>query len=74
MNMKQTYKVTIGEEVREYASGTTFGMIAEEYQKGYDHQIALAVRNGKIKELFKRVDRDCTLEFLTLADDAGHKT
>lgn len=72
--MKQIYKVTIGGKVREYASGTTFGMIANEYQKDYEHQIVLAVRNGKIKELFKRIDRDCTLEFLTLADDAGHKT
>lgn len=72
--MEQMYKITIGGEVREYAKGTTFGMIAAEYQKNYKEQIALAVRNGKIKELFKRVDRDCTLEFLTLADDAGHKT
>ena len=74
MVMKQTYKVTIGDEVREYVSGTTFGMIADEYQKEYEQPIALAVRNGKIKELFKRIDRDCTLDFLTLADDAGHKT
>ena len=72
--MAQTYKVTIGDEVREYVSGTTFGMIADEYQKEYEQPIALAVRNGKIKELFKRIDRDCTLNFLTLADGAGHKT
>lgn len=72
--MEQKFKVTIGGEVREYDKGTTFEEIAGEYQKDYDEQIALAVRNGKIRELFKKVDRDCTLEFLTLSDDAGHKS
>ena len=70
--MEQKFKVTIGGEVREYDKGTTFEEIACEYQKDYGEQIALAVRNGKIRELFKKVDRDCTLEFLTLSDDAGH--
>ena len=72
--MEQKFKVTIGGEVREYDKGTTFEEIAGEYQKDYKEQIALAVRNGKIRELFKKVDRDCTLEFLTLSDDAGHKS
>lgn len=72
--MEQVYKVTIGEEVKEYPYGTTYADIAAEYQKDYKEQIALAVRNGKIRELFKKLDRDCTLEFLTLSDDAGHKT
>lgn len=72
--MEQMYKVQIGEETREYPYGTTFVEIAAEYQKDYKEQIALVVRNGKIRELFKKLDKDCTLEFLTLSDDAGHKT
>ena len=72
--MEQKFKVTIGKEVKEYDKGTTFEEIAQEYQKEYSEQIALVVRNGKIRELFKKVDRDCTLEFLTLSDDAGHKS
>ena len=72
--MEQVYKVTIGEEIKEYSYGTTYADIAVEYQKDYKEQIALAVRNGKIRELFKKLDKDCTLEFLTLSDDAGHKT
>lgn len=72
--MEQVYKVKIGEEIKEYPQGTTYADIAAEYQKDYKEQIALAVRNGKIRELFKRLDKDCTLEFLTLSDDAGHKT
>ena len=59
---------------REYPIGITFGEVAGVYQKDYSYPIALAVRNGKIKELFKKVDQDCTVEFLTLADDTGHKT
>lgn len=72
--MEQIYKIKIGEEIKEYKTGTRFADIAAEYQKDYKEQIVLAVRNGKIKELFKKIDRDCTLEFLTLSDDAGHKT
>lgn len=72
--MEQFYRVQIGEERKEYLRGTTFADIAKEYQKDYKEQIVLAVRNGKIRELFKRLDKDCTLEFLTLSDDAGHKT
>lgn len=72
--MEQVFHVKIGNETKDYPKGTTFGEIAKEYQKDYEHPIALVVRNGKIRELFKKVDKDCTLEFLTLADDAGHKT
>jgi Uridine kinase len=61
-------------KTREYPAGITFGEIARVYQKNYPHQIALAVRNGKIRELFKKVDKDCTIEFLTVSDDTGHKT
>jgi uridine kinase len=71
---KQSYKVTVNGKTREYPVGITFGEIAGVYQKDYPYQIALAVRNGKIRELFKKVDRDCTVDFLTLADDTGHKT
>ena len=72
--MEHVFRVTIGTEVKEYPKGTTYADIAAEYKDRYEYPIALAVRNGKIRELFKKVDRDCTLEFLTLADDAGHKT
>lgn len=71
---KNSYTVTVGNKTREYPAGITFGEIASIYQKDYPYQIALAVRNGKIRELFKKVDKDCTVEFLTLTDDTGHKT
>lgn len=71
---RQNYTVTINGESKVYPAGTTFEEIAGEYQKDYPCQIALAVRNGKIRELFKKIDKDCTVEFLTVADDTGHKT
>lgn len=71
---KQSVMVTVDGKTREYPAGITFGEIAGVYQKNYPYQIALAVRNGKIRELFKKVDKDCTVEFLTLADDTGNKT
>ena len=72
--MEHIFKVTIGDTVKEYPKGTTYADIAREYEQEYEYPIALVVRNGKIRELFKKLDRDCTLEFLTLSDDAGHKT
>ena len=71
---RNSYLVTVGGKTREYPAGITYGEIATVYQKDYPHQIALAVRDGKIREMFKKVDRDCTVEFLTLTDDTGHKT
>lgn len=73
-NKRQSFMVTVNQKTREYPAEITFGEIAGVYQKDYPHQIALAVRNGKIMELFKKVDMDCTVEFLTLADDTGNKT
>ncbi len=66
--------VTINGEQKTYPKGMTFEQIVNEYQAQYDNQIALVAVNGKIKELFKEVDRDCTLTFFTLKDDVGHKT
>lgn len=65
--------VTIGDEKREYRVGTTYEEIAEAYQDVYDDTIALVLVNGKIRELSKRVEKDCEVQFLTLCDDAGHK-
>ena len=73
-NKRQSFQITVNGKMRQYPVGITFGEIAGVYQKDYPHQIALAVRNGKIMELFKKVDMDCTVEFLTLADDTGNKT
>ena len=71
---KLTYQVKIGEEIRTYEEGTTYGEIAREYQKFYDHDIVLVIINGKLQELHKSVKMDCVLDFETTAGDMGHKT
>lgn len=67
-------KVTIEGKEYSYEKGTTYETIANDFQEQYNHEIALVIVNGKMKELFKTLKEDCTLSFLTLRDDTGHKT
>lgn len=66
--------ITINGETRNYPAGTTFEQIAEEYQKQYGSAIAAVSVDGRIRELFKQVTKDCSLEFFTMRDPVGHKT
>ena len=66
--------ITIHGEKKQVEQGTTYEAIAAAYQKEYDGTIALVSANGKIRELFKKVVRDCTIEFFTLRDSVGHKS
>lgn len=66
--------VKINGELKQYPEGTTYEQIAEEYQSQYDNLIGLVCVDGKIRELFKRVSKDCNLKFFTLKDDIGYKT
>lgn len=68
------YTVTIMGEEKKYPKGTTYEEIAAEYAEKYADTIAVVSANGKIRELFKQVERDCSLEFFTLKDTVGHKT
>lgn len=66
--------VTIKGEKKVFPQGTSYETIVEPYQAEYDNMIAVVSVNGKIRELFKRLDRDCTIDFFTLKDDIGYKT
>ncbi len=66
--------ITIGGVAKEYAIGTTFEQIAQEYQEQYNNTIALITENGKIRELHKKVSKDADIKFITLSDTIGHKT
>lgn len=65
--------VTIDGIAKVYPKGTTYETIAGEYQERYNGMIALVLENGKIRELIKPANKDCTLSFLTLKDTIGHK-
>ena len=64
----------INGEIRQFPKGTTFETIAKEYQKDYDAPILVVIENGKIKELSKKVNKDCEVKFITLKDTIGHMT
>lgn len=71
----QNYKVTISGKEYFYEQGTSYEEIAEEFQKEYEHQIALVMVDGyRLQELNKTVTRDCELKFITTQDTAGFDT
>ena len=61
-------KVVINGIEKQYEEGTTFEQIAGEYQSEYNGLIGLVSVNGKIRELFKTVKKDCEVSFFTLRD------
>ena len=72
--MEQMYFVTIGGVRYSYPAGTTFRKIAEDVQAQYASDILLVERDGKLCELCKTLDRDCTLKMLTIQDKPGMQT
>ena len=66
--------ITIDGIAKTYPKGTTYETIVGEYQSSYDGMIALVLEDGKIRELMKTANKDCTLSFITLKDTIGHKT
>lgn len=70
----EKYQVTIKDTVKEYEKGTTYLDIAKEYQKEFEDDILLVFVNGKLQELFKKLDRDCSIRFVTGKDACGNLT
>lgn len=68
------YRLEIFGEQKEYSEGTTYAEIAWEYQQKYEYPILLVSLNGRLRELFKSVEQDGKLKFITALDAAGHST
>ena len=66
--------IRINGQERQFEDGIQYELIAEEYQNVCTSQIALVVADGKIRELMKRAEHDCELEFITYENVIGHKT
>ena len=66
-------KVTIRGEIKEYPCGITYGEIVKEYESCEEFPVVLVTVNGKLAELHKTLKKECTLDFVTLKDDPGHK-
>ena len=74
--MKQEMvKVTIDGKEHEYAIGTTYREIVDEYQEEVaEAPVILVMADGKLRELQKKLKGDCTLEFVTTKDHIGFET
>ena len=59
---------------RSYPRGTRYQTIAEDVQAQYPHRILLVNREGRLCELSKSLDRDCTLKMVTAVDKPGMQT
>ena len=57
-----------------YPKGTLYQAIAADFQEGYAHDILLVNRNGKLCELHKALDRDCTQKMITAEEKPGMQT
>ena len=71
---KIKYRVQVNEEVREYEEGTSFEVIAKDFQAQYKDKIVLGCQNYKLFELRKELHEDCVLKFITTGDTVGNKT
>ena len=68
-------KVTIGDKVYEVEQGNTLEEIAKSYGEATDEgDIVLAYRNGHLCELFKTVEEDAVISFLTTMSKSGNST
>lgn len=67
-------RIKINGEEKLYEEGIKYEIVAKDCQHLYKEPIALVFVNGKIRELMKRVDKDCDLGFATYGDAIGHKT
>lgn len=72
--MDATVKVTMKDGIHNVARGTTLSALARECRALYPYEIILAKKNSVLCELFKTIENDCTVDFLTLADEDGSRT
>ncbi len=66
--------VTVDGETRAYPQGTPYRTIAADFQARTPWDILLVNRDGKLCELHKVLDRDCTLKLVTAQDKPGIQT
>ncbi|MCI8301740.1 MAG: nucleoside kinase [Oscillospiraceae bacterium] len=57
-----------------YPQGTPYRTIAADFQQRFPYDILLVNRDGKLCELHKSLDRDCSLKMVTAQDIPGIQT
>ncbi len=74
MEEKRMITVTVDGAKYTYPHGTPYRAIAADFQSRIPHDILLVNRDGKLCELHKVLDRDCTLKMVTAQDVPGIQT
>ena len=74
MEEKNMIAVTVDGKEYTYPHGTPYRTIAADFQDRFPWDILLVNRDGKLCELHKTLDRDCTLKMLTAQDKPGIQT
>ncbi len=74
MEEKRMIKVTVDGVEHSYPHGTPYRAIAADFQDRYPWDILLVNRDGKLCELHKVLDRDCSLKMVTAQDKPGIQT
>lgn len=65
-------KVTVNQSIYEVKEGTTLSDLAKQVQKPQEPIILLAYMDGKLRELFTLMTKDCHVRFVTLKEQAGY--
>ena len=74
MEEKRMLKVTVNGMDHAYPYGTPYRTIAADFQDQFPCDILLVNRDGKLCELHKVLDRDCSLKMVTAQDKPGIQT
>ena len=67
-------KVTVGSRQKAYPDGTPYGEIVKDFDQDCKYAVVLVTVDGKLRELHKKIHRDCQISLVTVADSIGHKT
>ena len=65
-------KATVNQSIYEVKEGTTLSDLAKQVQLPQEPIILLAYMDGKLRELFTRMTKDCHVRFVTLKEQAGY--
>jgi len=74
MEEKRMVRVTVDGAEYAYPYGTPYRAIAADFQDRFPCDILLVNRDGKLCELHKALDRDCSLKMVTARDVPGIQT
>lgn len=71
--MEKYYQVTCNNQIETFKEGTSYKEIAEYFQEYYPYEIIGAKANEDFVDLSNVLQKDCDMNFFTVADEYGNK-